>query len=144
MQETVVSLSDFIIAVFGPSVLPQRKGSTHELTFDIRLASPSNDLGDDRLWIAEDLCRLEVLNPGPVGRAARNQALMSTYMYYHCIEILQDSITLTARTITDANKDLLMRSRELYDAATTLKFMHLFAPPGNGTNLVAEDARKAS
>ena len=80
-------------------------------------------------------------------------------MNYHDTEFSQDRDNVRARTIADANKDLLTFSGELHDAAMTLKLRHPFAPPANGTgpairpplftrltSLVIEDrtARKAS
>ena len=61
------------------------------------------------------------------------QALVSTYMNYHDTELSQDRDNVRARTIADANKDLLTFSGDLHDAAMTLKLRNPFAPPASGT-----------
>ena len=134
MLEMVLSLSGFDIAAFGPPVPPQLKGNTHQRTFDIHFGVFVNvmkvmiDFGSQQAS-AVSKSRTQAL----LVELHEKQTMVSTYMNYHDTELSQDRDNVRARTIADANKDLLTFSGELHDAAMTLKLRHPFSPPANGT-----------
>ena len=134
MREMVLSLSGFDIAAFCPPVPLQLKGSTHQRTFDIhfgvfvKVMEVMIGFGSQQAS-AVSKSRTQAL----LVDLHKKQALVSTYMNYHDIELSEDRVIVRARTIADANKYLLTFRRELHDTAMTLKLMHPFAPPANGT-----------
>ena len=134
MLEMVLLLGDFDIAAFGPPVTPQLKGSTHQRTFDIHFRVFVKVIGGmvgfgSQQASAVSKSRTQAL----LIELQETQALVSTYMNHHDIELSWDRDNVRARTMANANEDLLTFSGELHDAAMTLKLRHPFAPPANGT-----------